>query len=104
MGRGTFGLVSSRGGARGSGRGGGSRGGNRGTFRGRGRGRGGHTGTTHQIPAPIRDEDGTRIEERFEQIKMNDEVDAKLGFERVQEGPRREGWLVNMHPVCTHMT
>jgi DNA polymerase epsilon subunit 1 len=39
------------------------------------------------------------MEERFEQIRVNDEVDAKLGFDRVQESGRREGWLVNMHAV-----
>ena len=37
--------------------------------------------------------------ERFEQVKTSDEVDKKLGFARVQEGPTREGWLINMHPV-----
>ncbi len=30
---------------------------------------------------------------------MNDEVDEKLGFARIQEGGMKEGWLVNMHPV-----
>lgn len=96
---GTFGLVSSRG--------------NRSRFRGsnthsrgrggRGGGRGGNNSRggpqTHDVPAPMRDEDGTALEERFEQVRVNDEVDEKLGFGRVMEGPRREGWLVNMHPT-----
>jgi DNA polymerase epsilon subunit 1 len=106
MGRGTFGLVSSRarGGRGGSFRGGSSRGGSsRGntSFRGRGRGRGGTSGSNapRDGPAPVRDEDGTALEERFEQIRVSDGVDAKLGFERIQEGPPKEGWLVNMHPV-----
>lgn len=34
-------------------------------------------------------------------MTLNDEVDEKLGFPRVQEGPRKEGWLVNMHPTLT---
>lgn len=94
MGRGTFGLVSSK-------RGKGSvRGGSRGSFRGRGRGRGGaQSNTTHNIPAPLRDEDGTALEDRFEQVNISDSVDSKLGFDRVQEGSKKEGWLVNMHPV-----
>lgn len=96
MGRGTFGLVSSRGRARGSGRSG-YRGSNN-TYRGRGRGgRGG--GPNADAPAPLRDEDGTAMEERFERVRIDDEVDEKLGFALLQEGPRKEGWLVNMHPV-----
>jgi DNA polymerase epsilon subunit 1 len=31
---------------------------------------------------------------------LNDEVDEKMGFARIQEGPKKEGWLINMHPVC----
>ena len=37
--------------------------------------------------------------ERFEQVRLQDEVDEKMGFARVSEGLPREGWLVNMHPV-----
>ncbi|KAJ2921503.1 hypothetical protein H1R20_g15588, partial [Candolleomyces eurysporus] len=70
----------------------------RGSFRGRGRG-GGSKGSGGDAPAPVREEDGTQLAERFEKIAVNDEVDEKLGFERVQDGPRREGWLINMHPT-----
>jgi DNA polymerase epsilon subunit 1 len=94
-GRGTFGLTS-----RGRGRGytqgfrGGSswRGG-----RGRGRGRGGGHGG--EGSAPKREDDGTQLAEKFERSALNDEIDEKLGFPRIQEGARREGWLVNLHPV-----
>lgn len=94
-GRGTFGLTS-------SGRGRGFRGGSRGSthFRGRGRGRGrGGSNAPGDGPAPQREDDGTQLEERFERVRESDEIDEKLGFARVQEGARREGWLVNMHPV-----
>lgn len=64
--------------------------------RGRGRGRG---GSASNQPGPARGDDGTQIEERFENVKVNDEVDEKLGFARLSEGLRQEGWLVNMHPV-----
>ncbi|KAF8586771.1 DUF1744-domain-containing protein [Ramaria rubella] len=87
-----FGLSSRR-----AGGGGGFRGGWRGS-RGRGRGRG-RGGSASGQPAPARGDDGTQIEERFENVKVNDEVDEKLGFGRVNEGPRQEGWLVNMHPT-----
>lgn len=63
--------------------------------RGRGRGRGGGP-TEAQLQ---RDEEGNQLAERFEQVKTSDEVDDKLGFDRVQEGQAKEGWLINMHPV-----
>lgn len=91
-GRGTFGLTSSRARGRGSFRG------NRGnsSFRGgRGRGRGGAGGE----PGPKREDDGTQLAEKFEQARLEDEIDEKLGFARIQEGPKKEAWLVNMHPV-----
>ncbi len=47
----------------------------------------------------MKDEDGTQLAERFEQVTLNDEVDEKLGFPRLQEGVKKEGWLVNMRPV-----
>ena len=67
--------------------------------RGRGRGRGGGT-----APGEVqiqRDEEGTQLAERFEQVRVQDEVDEKLGFARVQEGDAKEGWLINMHPVSS---
>ncbi|KAL4079949.1 hypothetical protein V8B97DRAFT_1928963 [Scleroderma yunnanense] len=96
---GTFGL-SSNGGRRGRGN---YRGGFRGntSFRGgRGRGRGATNGRAPvEQPAPQREDDGSQLVERFEQVRLNDEIDAKLGFERIQEGQQREGWLINMHPT-----
>lgn len=101
-GRGAFGLSSARGG------GGRGRGSFRSSFRGggswrggRGRGRGGSK--TDGGSAPKREEDGTQLVEKFERVTLNDEIDEKLGFARVQEGPRKEGWLVNMHPVCSFL-
>ena len=90
-GRGAFGLTSSRGG--------GGRGGFRGGWRGRWRGRGGSRGGKSDGPAPKREDDGTQLAERFERTALNDDIDEKLGFGRILEGGRKEGWLVNMHPV-----
>ena len=67
--------------------------------RGRGRGRGSGSSFPSDSPAPKREDDGTLLGEKFEKVTLNDEIDAKLGFSRVQEGPRREGWLINMRPV-----
>lgn len=93
-GQGNFGLSSSRGRGRGSFRAryrGGS------SWRGgRGKARGGKAGGD---TAPIREDDGTQLAERFEKAAQNDEIDEKLGFARVDQGVRREGWLINMHPV-----
>lgn len=104
MGRGRgFGLSSNRG-KRGSGsrfnyRGNSSwRGG-----RGRGRGRGG-AALPGDSPAPVREDDGTLLAERFEKVALNGEIDEKMGFPRVQEGARREGWLVNMRPVRPYLS
>lgn len=66
--------------------------------RGRGRGRGGSNAPTGDVKLS-RDDEGTQLAERFEQVRINDEIDEKLGFARIEEGPRREGWLINMHPV-----
>ncbi|KAL4246754.1 DNA polymerase epsilon catalytic subunit [Abortiporus biennis] len=67
-----------------------------GSFRGgRGRGRGGAPAENQ----PKRDDEGTQLAERFEQVRLQDEIDEKLGFARISEGPVREGWLINMHPT-----
>jgi len=89
-GSGTFGIPAF---SRGRGRGG-SRARYRGNFRGRGRG-----GTARNGPAPVRADDATQLEDKFENVRQRDEVDEKLGFRRVSDGPKREGWMVNMHPV-----
>ncbi|GJJ12948.1 hypothetical protein Clacol_007195 [Clathrus columnatus] len=84
-----FGLTSSR-------RGRGSH--FRGNWRKNNRG-GGRSGKNPDPNAPpvVRGDDGSQIQERFENTKVNDEVDEKMGFVRLSEGSRQEGWLVNMH-------
>ena len=94
----TFGLTSGRGrGGRGNFRGG-FRGGSSSWRGGRGRGRGGGGGKPGDS-APVREDDGTQLAERFEKVKVADDVDEKLGFARLDQGGNKEGWLVNMHPV-----
>ncbi|PWN28583.1 putative POL2-DNA polymerase epsilon, calytic subunit A [Jaminaea rosea] len=44
-------------------------------------------------------QDGTSAEDRFKETAMRDEIDAKMGSERMEVGPPREAWLVNMHPT-----
>lgn len=95
-GRGTFGLSSSRGQGRENYRSGGFRGSFRG---GRGRSRGGSRATGDAVPR--REDDGTQLAERFEKVRLSDEIDEKMGFLKMEEGAQREGWLVNMHPVST---
>ncbi|KAI8325970.1 DUF1744-domain-containing protein [Martensiomyces pterosporus] len=34
---------------------------------------------------------------KYDNVRRVDEIDAKLGFTRYQEGPTRLGWLINMH-------
>ena len=91
-------------------------------FRGRGRGRGasntrftgkrtsfrsskpgGETAYGIDRPAPIREDDGSAAAERLEEVKVQDEIDEKMGFWRFESnlaaGEKRVGWLVNMHQV-----
>lgn len=100
-GQNSFGLSSNRG-SRGRNSVGGFRGNSRGT-RGRGRARGGTAGvgrgSERNNIVPAREDDGSQLAERFERVALNDEVDEKLGFAKVDQGPRREGWLINMHTV-----
>ncbi|KAF9181365.1 DNA polymerase epsilon catalytic subunit [Haplosporangium sp. Z 11] len=87
----TFGLMPS------SGRGGASRG----SFRGRGgKGRGGKTYRAPNAQAQTyvaTGDEGTHIEQRFEDAALQDEIDEKLGFFKFQEGPEKLGWLINQH-------
>lgn len=102
------------------GKGGGNRGSNtrftgkRGSYRG---GRGGSSGShtrngdsglgprNDRITAHLgkREDDGTALQERFEEVKTWDEIDEKLGFARYESGlvggGSKVGWLVNMHQV-----
>ncbi|EPQ31767.1 uncharacterized protein PFL1_01099 [Pseudozyma flocculosa PF-1] len=94
----TFGLTSSRGGA--------SNTRSRGTFRKRGGGSGSLyrnpkeqavAAASAQLTKGI--DDGSAVEERFQEVKDRDEIDEKLGFSRIEEGQTRQAWLVNMHPT-----
>lgn len=39
--------------------------------------------------------------EKFESIKLENEIDERMGFAKFESGPKRAGWLVNMHAVST---
>lgn len=44
--------------------------------------------------------DGTSSgEEKFEALKLANEIDEKMGFSRFESGSRKVGWLINMHSV-----
>ncbi|KAK4686206.1 DNA polymerase epsilon subunit 1, partial [Tremellales sp. Uapishka_1] len=93
------------------------------SYRARGRGGGSNTRFTgrkgggrggskvaHGIdrPAPVRDQDGTAQQEKFEEVKNWDEIDQRLGFWRfesgVAAGETKIGWLVNMHQTLLQST
>lgn len=108
-------TMSYRGSFRGRGRGSSSGSGSNTRFtgkrRGRGGGGGGGGGVAYGIDrrrpaAPSNQatrEDGTAATERFEEVKVYDEIDEKIGFWRFEsvraEGEEKIGWLVNMHQV-----
>lgn len=37
--------------------------------------------------------------ERMNQVREIDQIDAIFGFEKFESGPRKKGWLCNMHPT-----
>ncbi|RSH85546.1 DNA polymerase epsilon catalytic subunit [Saitozyma podzolica] len=53
-----------------------------------------------------REDDGTAAAERFEEVRVQDEVDERMGFARFESGKvggeERKGWLVNMHQTLVH--
>jgi hypothetical protein len=68
--------------------------------------RGGKSNVAYGIdrPAPVREDDGSAAAEKFEEVRIQDEIDEKCGFWRFDSGKaageKRIGWLVNMHQVC----
>jgi DNA polymerase epsilon subunit 1 len=77
--------------------------GKRGGGSSRGKGRGGGVAYGIDRPAPQREDDGTAAAEKFEEVRVWDEIDTKLGFERFESGrasgEEKVGWMVNMHQV-----
>lgn len=41
----------------------------------------------------------SNIDQRFEDARIQEDIEYRFGFERYQEGPERLGWLLNMHTV-----
>ena len=38
-------------------------------------------------------------EKRLKEALLNDEIDARFGYERHKDASEKTGWLINMHPV-----
>jgi len=47
----------------------------------------------------VRTEDLSLLEKRFEEIRIKDEIDEKLGRTKYIEGPEKIGWMTNIQPV-----
>lgn len=45
----------------------------------------------------LRSTEATSQDEKFEAIRLANEIDEKMGFPRFESGEKREGWLINMH-------
>jgi DNA polymerase epsilon subunit 1 len=43
--------------------------------------------------------DAVSINKSFEDVAKIDQIDVNLGFPRYEGGPKKVGWLVNMHSV-----
>lgn len=48
--------------------------------------------------------EATSASQRFDHVGVTDELDEKLGFPRYEAGPKKVGWLVNMHSVSVEKT
>ena len=75
-----------------------------GSFRGgrgdSGRGRGGYRGKPKTVTAGnLLPTDGTSNSEKFESARLSNQIDETYGFPRYESGPKKVGWLVNMHTV-----
>ncbi|KAG0367489.1 hypothetical protein BC939DRAFT_506368 [Gamsiella multidivaricata] len=75
-----------------------------GASRGRGGRGGGRGGKVYRAPSAqsaqpfvATGDEGTHIEQRFDDVALQDEIDEKLGFFKFQEGPEKLGWLINQH-------
>lgn len=44
--------------------------------------------------------DITNNNEKFEAARLSNSIDELMGFQRYEAGPKKVGWLVNMHTVC----
>ncbi|WFD27179.1 DNA-directed DNA polymerase [Malassezia nana] len=48
------------------------------------------------------------LEDRFAAAREDDAIDERMGFQRLEQGETRQGWMVNMHPTLlpdeTHPT
>lgn len=71
----------------------------RGSFRGESS-RGGFKGRTKTVTAGnLLPTDGTSNNEKFEAARLSSQIDEAFGFPRYESGPKKVGWLVNMHTV-----
>lgn len=41
--------------------------------------------------------EGTSAEEKWARTQTANAIDERMGFARYESGPRKEGWLINMH-------
>ncbi|KAL7272628.1 DNA polymerase epsilon catalytic subunit [Rhizina undulata] len=40
--------------------------------------------------------DGTSMDEKFERVRLGNQIDEAMGFARYESGPKKVGWLINM--------
>ncbi|KAI9351947.1 hypothetical protein BD770DRAFT_393656 [Pilaira anomala] len=75
-----------------------------GAARGRGNYRGGRGGIRstasfqkYGLPTGNNGNEASNVDQKFEDVRILDNLEVPFGFERYQEGPERLGWLLNMH-------
>lgn len=53
------------------------------------------------LPNSLQTKDAVSINKSFEDVAKIDQIDVNLGFPRYEGGPKKVGWLVNMHSVSS---
>ncbi|KAF8541905.1 DNA polymerase family B [Trichophaea hybrida] len=59
--------------------------------------------TTTVTSGTLLSTEGTSTEEKFERMRLGNEIDELMGFPRYESGPRKVGWLINMHSTTVEV-
>jgi DNA polymerase epsilon subunit 1 len=48
--------------------------------------------------------ESTSADSKFDAIALSNSIDEKMGFKKFEAGPKKMGWLINMHTVNFPLT
>lgn len=59
--------------------------------------------TTTVTSGTLLSTEGTSTEEKFERVRLGNQIDEAMGFPRYESGPRKVGWMINMHSTIVEV-